>query len=146
MRSLIEAFLTLMRGRGGTPFPTDTTLGPVPRVPPSGEDVGAFTADLDAALALRALARRGPDEASLLPRRLADLGLDPDEIARLEPALFRDLHWRCTLCDSKGACAVDLAGDAVVGPDRNDAWHDYCPNAAALRLLGEIRCNAGSKK
>ena len=113
---------------------------------PRAEDVGGLTADLDAALALRALSRRGPDEASLLPRRLAELGLDPDEIARLEPTLFRELHWHCTMCESKGGCAVDLAGDAVAQEERRDAWHDYCPNATSLRLLGEIPWYAGSKK
>src|SRR5215469_12085251 len=86
-RSLIEAVASLMRSRRGTSFPADPASGPVPAAAPSGEEVGTFTADLDAALALRALARRGPDEASLLPRRLAALGLDPDEIARLEPTL-----------------------------------------------------------
>ena len=144
-RSLIEAVASLMRSRRGTSFPADPASGPVPAAAPSGEEVGTFTADLDAALALRALARRGPDEASLLPRRLAALGLDPDEIARLEPTLFRELHWHCTMCESKGRCAVDLAGDAIWGEQR-DAWHDYCPNATTLRLLGEIPWYGGSKK
>jgi hypothetical protein len=134
-RSLIEAVVTLMRRSEGSSFPT------VPSPPrwaaPSGEDLG-FAADLDAALALRELARRGPDEACLLPRRLVALDLDPDEIARLEPAMFRELHWHCTLCDSKGECAVDLAGDAAGWAEQIDAWHGYCPNAATLRLLGEI--------
>jgi hypothetical protein len=136
-RSLIEAVVALMQKRGGPSVPTDR--------PPS-EDLGGFAADLDAALALRTLARRGPDEACLLPRRLAELGLDPDEIARLEPAVFRELHWHCTICESKGECAVDLAGDAAGWAERIDAWHGYCPNAVTLRLLGEIPWYAGSKK
>ena len=143
-RSLIETIVALMRRRGGTSFPADQALGPAPAAPPA-EDVGGFTADLDAALALRELSQRGPDEACLLPRRLAGLGLNPDEIARLEPRLFRELHWHCTMCENKGGCAVDLAGDAPWG-ERRDAWHDYCPNAAALRLLGEIPWYSGSKK
>jgi len=81
--------------------------------------VDAFAAQIDAALDLRALARRGPEEANLLPRRLVELGLDPDEIARLEPALFRELHWHCTMCDSTGECSVDLAG--IVGAYRRVA-------------------------
>jgi len=79
-----------------------------------------------------------PLAACLLPCRLVALALDPDAIVRLEPALFRELHWRCTQCDSKSECAVDLAGDAAVWADRTDAWHGYCPNAATLKLLGEI--------
>jgi hypothetical protein len=134
-RSLIEAVVTLMRRPEGSSF--STASSPPRWAVPSGEDLGV-AADLDAALALRELARRGPDEACLLPRRLVELGIDPDEIARLEPALFRELHWRCTLCDSKGECAVDLAGDAAGWAERIDAWHGYCPNAATLRRLGEI--------
>ena len=91
----------------------------------------AFAAQIDAALDLRALARRGPEEANLLPRRLVELGLDPDEIARLEPALFRELHWHCTMCDSTGECSVDLAGDSPASSERTDAWHGYCRNAGS---------------
>jgi hypothetical protein len=145
-RSLIETIVTLMRRRAGTVPPTAPAAGPARAVSPLGEDPGGFAADLDAALDLRALARRGPEEANLLPRRLAELGLDPDEIARLEPVLFRELHWHCTMCDSKGECSVDLAGDAPTWPERSDAWHGYCRNAEALRLLGEIPWFAGSKK
>ena len=83
--SLIEAIVTLMRRRGGNSFPADPASGTAPRAVPTGEDVDAFAAEIDAALDLRALARRGPEEANLLPRRLVELGLDPDEIARLEP-------------------------------------------------------------
>jgi hypothetical protein len=143
---LLEAVVILMRRRRGTSLPKDMAPSPALSAAPSGEEVGSFTADLDAALALRALARRGPDEASLLPRRLAELGLDPDEIARLEPALFRELHWHCTMCESKGGCAVDLAGDAAVSPQPPDAWRSYCPNAPALTLLGEIPWYGGAKK
>lgn len=141
-RSLLEAAVILMRKRRGTSFP----MGTAPQATSPGEDVGGFATDLDAALALRALARRGPDEACLLPRRIVELGLDPDEIARLEPALFRELHWRCTMCESKGECAVDLAGDAVEWTDRNEAWCGYCPNSGPLRLLGEIPWYGGSNR
>jgi hypothetical protein len=144
-RSLIEAVVTLMRRRAGASFP-DRVCGPPPVARPSGENVGAFAADLDAALDLRALAQRGPEEANLLPRRLAELGLDPDEVARLEPALFRELHWHYTMCDNKGECSVDLAGDAATGPARTDAWQGYCRNVEALRLLSEIPWFGGAKK
>ena len=145
-RSLIEAVVTLMRRRGGSSFLADRASGPAPAAVPSGEDVATFTAELDAALNLRALARRGPEEANLLPRRLVELGLDPDEIARLEPDLLRELHWHCTMCDSKGECSVDLAGDAVDWPERTGAWHGYCRNAATLRLLSEVPWFAAAKK
>jgi hypothetical protein len=138
---LIEAIVNLMQRRRETgPYRADLQPDRARGGLPTGEDVGLVAADLDAALALRALARRGPDEACLLPRRLTALGLDPDEIARLEPAVFRGLYWRCTMCESKGECAVDLAGDVghPAWPDRSDAWRSYCPNAATFRALGDI--------
>ena len=143
-RSLLEA----VADPGAHLFPADLAPSPARAATPPGEHIGAFAADLDAALALRALAQRGPDEACLLPRRLAALGLDPDEIARLEPAVFRELHWRCTMCDSKGEYTLDLAGDAAppAWPDRTDDWRDFCPNAVTLRTLGEIPWYAGSKQ
>ena len=42
---------------------------------------------------LRAVARKGPRAADLLLRRMADLDLDPKEVARVEPAAFRDCGW-----------------------------------------------------
>lgn len=79
---------------------------------------------------LRALARKGPDSASLLHRRLADLGLDADALARSEPKTLRDMQKDCSLCDSKGRCRHDLAR----GADPS-VWHAYCPNDYALSAL-----------
>jgi hypothetical protein len=100
-----------------------------------------FAADREAALALRALASRGPEDACLLPRRLMSLDLDPDEVARLEPAVFCELYGRCTGCESRGECALDLAADIAhpAWQNRADSWHDYCPNAATLTALAERR-------
>jgi hypothetical protein len=107
---------------------------------PMSEDLGLSATDFRAAADLRALAGYGPDEATLLPRRMTLLQLDPDEIARLEPGVFRDLYWRCLSCESQGRCACDLADDAAVPtlPDRRDDWQDYCANAATLGALGAI--------
>ncbi len=79
---------------------------------------------------LRALARKGPDAASLLYRRMADLGLDRDALARAEPRMLRDMQKECSLCGSKGRCRHDRAR----GADPS-AWHDYCPNDDALGAL-----------
>src|SRR5215472_10862697 len=38
---------------------------------------------------LRAAARRAPNSADLLPRRMAALDLDPNEVSRMETAAFR---------------------------------------------------------
>lgn len=79
---------------------------------------------------LVALARQGPDAGSLLPRRLAALGLDAEELARREPQVLRDLQRVCSLCESTGRCRRELNRD----PD-NPAWETYCPNVTTLRAL-----------
>jgi hypothetical protein len=109
---------------------------------PAGEDMGAFAFDLDAAAELRELVSHGPDEAYLLPRRMATLGLAPDSVARLEPRTFCNLQWGCTLCEYKGRCAWDLADDFAdpAWQDWRDDWPSYCPNAATLRALSEMPC------
>jgi hypothetical protein len=115
---------------------------------PMSEDMGIAVLDLRAASDIRALAAHGPDEATLLPRRMAALGLDPDEVARLEPRVFRSLYWRCTLCQDPGQCARDLADDYPVAPLphwRQD-WQDYCPNAATLNWLEEMPWFRQSKR
>lgn len=112
----------------------------VDRMMPMGEDMGLSDCDFRAVADLRALAAHGPDEATLLPRRMAVLGLDPDEVARLEPRAFRNLYWRCMSCQSPGRCARDLADDFAFPPSPGwrDDWQDYCPNAATLSALGEM--------
>jgi hypothetical protein len=115
--------------------------GGADRMMPLGEDMVLSDLDFRAVADLRALAGRGPDEATLLPRRMAVLGLDPGEVARLEPRMFRSLYWRCTSCQSQGRCAWDLADDFAIPPsqDWRDGWQSYCPNAASLNSLSEIR-------
>ena len=86
---------------------------------------------------LRVVVRHGRDGADLLRRRMAALGLDPDELARSEPATLRDLQKLCTMCRSRGRCARDLAQESA-DPDWQD-WRDYCPNAATLDMLSTLK-------
>ena len=84
---------------------------------------------------LRQLAGRGPEAADLLVRRMAVLDLDTNEVAATEPRMFQDLQRVCTLCESRRRCARDLTHD----PDPADqAWEDYCPNVATLKLLNAL--------
>ena len=78
---------------------------------------------------LRELAGKGPDSADLLPRRMAALNIDTDEIRRTQTAVLRDLQRLCTLCESKGHCEHDLDRGAAT------EWQRYCPNADTLRAL-----------
>ena len=87
-------------------------------------DIGVSSAEL------YKLASRGPESADLLCRRMEVLGLDHDEVARVERATFQDLQRVCSMCDCKKRCARDLARDAA-----DSVWKDYCPNARTLTAL-----------
>ena len=68
--------------------------------------------------------------AGLLDRRLAALGLDPEEIRKLSPELLGELQRTCASCSEKKRCADDMAENP------NPAgWESYCPNSGTLRTL-----------
>ncbi len=91
------------------------------------KDMGVSAAEL------RRLASQGREAADLLPRRMAALDLDRNEVARTEPRTLQDLQRVCTLCESRRRCARDLARDSA-----DPAWQDYCPNAATLMALNAL--------
>jgi hypothetical protein len=82
---------------------------------------------------LRKLARLDPNAAALLPRRMAALGLEQNEVSRAEPGTFRDLQRVCTVCENKKQCVRDLGLDPA-----DPAWQGYCPNVATLRALNAM--------
>lgn len=77
------------------------------------------------------LARKGPDAADQLPKLLRALGVDPKELASVDPATMRALECICITCGHKNQCAHDLAA----GPDAQTSYRDYCPNAKSLNAL-----------
>ena len=79
--------------------------------------------------AIRVFAER----AQLLPRRMAALQLDCDQLARLKPSTARELVERCTTCENPEQCEWDLRQDAT-----NPAWQTYCPNAPTLMALAGL--------
>ena len=91
-------------------------------------DVGIPASDL------RALATHCSDAADLLERRIASLGLDSAALAHTATAQLRDMERLCTLCQSKGRCARDLAADPS-----DPVWHQYCPNEQTLSALAQER-------
>jgi len=92
---------------------------------------------------LLSISSQGLYGSNLLERRLAALHLDPEELARYEPALFRGLQRLCTSCRSPMRCARDLAQEFARDssePASTD-WRDYCPNGATLNMLSILnRC------
>ena len=88
------------------------------------QDVGISASDL------RALATHCTGAADLLDRRLEALGVNTEELAHAAPSELRDMQRLCTMCESKGRCARDLAAD----PD-DSVWRQYCPNHETLMEL-----------
>jgi len=86
---------------------------------------------------LRLIASGSPDRLDLLRRRMMALRLEPDGIARAEPATFAELHRLCTGCESRGRCALDLT-DQSIDPASGD-WREYCPNARTLSVLCTLK-------
>jgi len=89
-------------------------------------DIGISASDL------RELAKHCCDAADLLERRLKSLGLSAEELAQSATAQLRDMERLCTLCESKGRCARDLASDPS-----DPVWRQYCPNHETLVGLAE---------
>jgi hypothetical protein len=88
------------------------------------QDVGISPADL------RELARHCSDAADLLDRRLDALGMKASELVHTAPAQLREMERLCTMCQSKGRCARDLATDPS-----DPVWRQYCPNEQTLVSL-----------
>jgi hypothetical protein len=86
---------------------------------------------------LPSLAKIAVRDPTLLPRRMRLLRIDPDELARAEPLLFRQQAVRCGQCDSTEQCARDLV-EASNDPFGED-WRDYCPNASTLSTISTLR-------
>lgn len=76
------------------------------------------------------LARLGPHAADLMEVRMAQLDLDRDEVARLEPGVLQDLQRVCSFCNSHKRCARDVARDPA-----DTTWKSYCPNIDTFDAL-----------
>jgi len=83
-----------------------------------------------AATQLRTLMNKGPGAADLLQKLLLALHVDPQEIAKTDPAVLRDLQRLCIACANKKQCAHELAQGTAAENFRN-----YCPNAFTLDAL-----------
>jgi hypothetical protein len=78
------------------------------------------------------------EQAHLLPRRMASLGLDANTVARFDPGTFSDLQGLCATCEYHARCQWDLRQDPA-----NPTWQKYCPNWATLDSLGVLPWSAG---
>ena len=87
-------------------------------------DVGVSSGELGQ------LIKSGSDAADQLQQRMAALDLDPQEVARVSPAIVRDMQRLCALCKKHRRCARDLAHNAA-----DPVWKEYCPNLEPLTSL-----------
>jgi hypothetical protein len=88
------------------------------------QDVGLNPTDL------RSFSCSHPVPGELMPRRLQQLGLDPEYVKFARTATYRDLERVCTTCTAWRRCARDLAhGDAQAG------MRSYCLNAPTIDAL-----------
>ena len=90
---------------------------------------------------LLSLSGHGLYGSNLLERRMVTLNLNPEEVARSEPELFRGFQRLCTSCRSPMRCARDLAQEFARDPSEpaSSDWRDYCPNATPLNMLSTLK-------
>jgi len=118
---LLAAFAEWYRTWRSAPHSSELANCAPDEVARIAHDVGLTAAEL------RKLERNGADPL-LLPRMLEALKIDATELARTEPAAYRDLQRVCALCDAKRRCASELAaGDAP------QTFESFCPNALTLK-------------
>jgi hypothetical protein len=97
----------------------------------SQEDVMQIAKDLGVSVSdLRGLAAKGPGEADTLQKMLLALSVDPQDVAKADPAVMRDLQRLCVVCGHKRRCQHELARGTAV-----DHFREFCPNAYTLDAL-----------
>jgi transcriptional regulator with XRE-family HTH domain len=93
---------------------------------------GQIASDLRMSSAdLEALVRQGPHAADELPKMLAALGIDQDDLARTEPLVLRDMERVCSMCIHKRQCDRDLADGTAAAH-----YEEYCANSPTIDGLG----------
>ena len=94
---------------------------------------GQIASDLRMSSAdLEALVRQGPHAADELPKMLAALGIDQDDLARTEPLVLRDMERVCSMCIHKRQCDRDLAAGSA-----GAHYEEYCANAPTIDGLSQ---------
>lgn len=76
------------------------------------------------------LAKAEGDAATLLYRRMGEMGLDARKV---DAVVMRDMQRCCSLCENKVLCAHELEDRP-----KQASWPSYCPNKDTLEALGQI--------
>ncbi len=81
----------------------------------------------------RELATHSADSADLMLERMTALDLDPDEVVKVEPQVFRDMQRVCSMCKTQKQCVADLERSP-----QDPRWKEYCPNVQTLLSLDAL--------
>jgi len=101
----------------------------------SPEDVRQIANDLGITVGeLRTMSAKNPHAADLLIKMLTALSVDPETLAKSDPATMRDLQRLCTSCGHKGRCAHELAEGTAA-----EHFKSFCPNAFTLDALSKSK-------
>lgn len=74
-----------------------------------------------------------PQHPALLLQRLRHLEIDPVELVRQEPSIFRGLSMQCARCAETDRCGRDIVD--VAPRFGSKPWLEYCPNAPTLGMI-----------
>jgi hypothetical protein len=97
----------------------------------SQEDVMRIAKDLGVPVSdLLGLAAKGPRSADVLQKMLLALSVDPQALAKTDPAVMRDLQRLCIVCSQKARCQHELAEGTAA-----EHFCEFCPNAYTLDAL-----------
>jgi hypothetical protein len=97
----------------------------------SHEDVMRIAKDLGVPVSdLRGLAAKGARSADVLQKMLLALSVDPQALAKNDPAVMPDLQRLCIVCSQKGRCQHELAQGTAA-----EHFREFCPNAYTLDAL-----------
>jgi hypothetical protein len=100
----------------------------------SQEDVMQIAKDLGVSVSdLRGLAAKGPGAADTLHKMLLALSVDPQDVAKADPAAMRDLQRLCVVCGQKRRCQHELARGTAA-----EHFREFCPNAYTLDALFKL--------
>ena len=94
---------------------------------------------------LKRVAARGPVGGRLMERMALAHGLDATALRHANLNLEREIAVRCTFCDSRFRCALDLA-EGPADPDGIARAQAYCPNAATFASLASGRTHASAPR
>ena len=79
---------------------------------------------------LNALVHQGSRSTDELPKLLKALGIDHDDLARVQPVVWRDMERVCALCQDKRRCDRDLAAGTSA-----KHFEEYCLNAPTIDII-----------